>query len=164
MRLPLFIAAALMAAPALADGLQLPDPAPDGAAVMACVTNGGITDEQRLACSEPIFELCRTEAEAAYPDEHWRVIHLHCAQREHNAWDVVLNAAYRDLKPKAEAEGLGDALKTTQRNWIAYRDANCSWKEPILFGNNADLDKPTCLKLMTARRAVELLDDLAYFP
>lgn len=165
MRTALFLTAALMATtPAAADGLQLPAPGPDAAVIQPCAANVDEEDAKRMDCGRPVFEACETATREANPDEHWRVIFRHCLEREHAAWDVLLNDTYRDLAARTKEAGLDADLKAVQRNWIAYRDGKCSWKNPVLFGNNAELDEPSCLKNMTARRTLELMNDLQYFP
>ncbi len=165
MRTALILTAALLTAtPAAADGLQLPPPGPDAAIIQPCAANLETEEAKRMDCGRPVFEACETAAREANPDAHWRTIFRHCLEREHRAWDVLLNDTYRDLTARTKAAGMGGELKAVQRNWIAYRDGKCSWKEPVLFGNNAALDKPNCLKTMTAQRTLDLMSDLDYFP
>jgi uncharacterized protein YecT (DUF1311 family) len=55
-----------------------------------------------------------------------------CLSSAYKAWDRELNAAYKDiiatLSPEAKA-----ALKTAQRNWITYKDAQLKYFDTI-FG------------------------------
>ena len=170
MRTALLLAATLFASPfltattAAADGLQLPAPGPDAAIIKPCAANPDVEDAKRMDCGRPVFEACEVAARDANPDEHWRAIFRHCLEREHRAWDVLLNETYRDLAGRTKEAGLAGDLKAVQRNWIAYRDGKCSWKNPVLFGNNAALDEPSCLKNMTAQRTLDLMNDLQYFP
>jgi len=153
-----------IAGPARADGLQLPDPGPDAAILQACIADRDLPVAQRIACGTEIFGPCRDAANAADPDAHWRVVFRHCLRREAAAWDRVLNDAYEALVPKAEGAGLAARLRTAQRHWIAFRDAACGWNDEVLFGNEAELKAPACLRNRTALRAIELWDEIAYFP
>jgi uncharacterized protein YecT (DUF1311 family) len=57
-----------------------------------------------------------------------------CADKDFAAADRALNAAYRsvltdakkrDVEPPYDAKHFEDALRASQRAWVAYRDADC---------------------------------------
>jgi uncharacterized protein YecT (DUF1311 family) len=76
-----------------------------------------------------------------------------CYGREAAVWDKRLNAAYRAALPKMEKDA-ADNLKTTQRAWIAWRDASC--REPYLVfqGTMAGPIEAWCGMNLTARQAM----------
>lgn len=50
-----------------------------------------------------------------------------CAQQSYRASDAALNKSYAALSQKVSKEGLAK-LKTAQRAWINYRDAQCEFE------------------------------------
>ena len=52
-----------------------------------------------------------------------------CWSMETKLWDGMLNHEYRELNKSSSNRKFKSALKTTQRAWIKYRDADCG-----LFG------------------------------
>jgi uncharacterized protein YecT (DUF1311 family) len=92
-----------------------------------------------------------------------------CLSGEWEWWDARLNAAYKDLMARHEAgdaqiraEGLevarvAEALRETQRAWIAYRDAACDYERAQWAGGTgAGPATAGCLMRMTGVRALEL--------
>lgn len=89
-----------------------------------------------------------------------------CAGKDHEKADKDLNAAYQKLRKQlaerdktadASSKGATDALVTSQRAWVAFRDANCALAgfqarggtmEPMLIAS--------CLADMSSKRAEEL--------
>jgi uncharacterized protein YecT (DUF1311 family) len=69
-----------------------------------------------------------------------------CLARAADKADAALNQAYKDLLAAVRADGkemgqapdtqLGD-LKDAQKQWIAYRDANCTFEDSLAFGGTA---------------------------
>jgi uncharacterized protein YecT (DUF1311 family) len=69
-----------------------------------------------------------------------------CLARAADKADAALNQAYKDLLGAVRADGkdmgqapdaqLGD-LKDAQKQWIAYRDANCTFEDSLAFGGTA---------------------------
>ena len=55
-------------------------------------------------------------------DQYSTAAIANCANEEFNAWDKELNRVYRLLLNRLDAEGQA-SLKTAQRAWIVYRDA-----------------------------------------
>ena len=69
-----------------------------------------------------------------------------CVARAADKADVALNQAYKSLQDKvrAAAKEMGaqpdmqlDDLKNAQKQWIAYRDANCTLEDNLAFGGTA---------------------------
>jgi len=80
---------------------------------------------------------------------------VECIGAEHEAQDAKLNAAYKTLMGTLSADRRKQ-LRTAQRAWIAYRDANCEFYFDPEGGSIARLQANDCMLSMTARRAVEL--------
>jgi uncharacterized protein YecT (DUF1311 family) len=69
-----------------------------------------------------------------------------CLARAADKADAALNQAYKDLLAAVRAAGkemgqapdaqLGD-LKDAQKQWIAYRNANCTFEDSLAFGGTA---------------------------
>lgn len=78
-----------------------------------------------------------------------------CLMAETKIHDTRLNAAYKKLGeqliPTRKKE-----LRTAQRLWIQYRDANCSFYADPEGGTMAVLNASDCLLRETASRAKEL--------
>jgi uncharacterized protein YecT (DUF1311 family) len=71
-------------------------------------------------------------------------------------WDKRMNAAYQKALKDGEAPRQ-EQLRTAQRLWIQFRDANCAY----LFmgeGTVARIDAAECVRNMTEARARELED------
>lgn len=77
-----------------------------------------------------------------------------CLKRQAAHWDERLNAAYKKALAAAELAQRAQ-LRTAQRLWIAYRDANCLYYG-LGAGSIARLDAALCMRDMTERRAKEL--------
>ncbi|WP_413046375.1 lysozyme inhibitor LprI family protein [Pseudomonas phoenicis] len=78
-----------------------------------------------------------------------------CIQTEHEAQDKRLNAAYKQLMGKLDTAQKQN-LRAVQRNWLAYRDANCSFHGSLGGGTLSRVDASMCVKDMTRDRADEL--------
>jgi uncharacterized protein YecT (DUF1311 family) len=69
-----------------------------------------------------------------------------CLARAADKADAALNQAYKDMLGTVRAAGkdmdqapdaqLGD-LKDAQKQWIGYRDANCTFEDSLAFGGTA---------------------------
>jgi uncharacterized protein YecT (DUF1311 family) len=69
-----------------------------------------------------------------------------CVARAADKADAALNQAYKVLQDKIRAAAkdmgqpadtqLGD-LKDSQKQWIAFRDANCTFEDSLAFGGTA---------------------------
>lgn len=84
---------------------------------------------------------------------------MDCIGQETEHQDALLNQRYRLVMAALEEAGKA-ALKDSQRKWIAYRDAECSFAYQAAGGDEggqmAGLEAGHCTMSMTAHRAAEL--------
>ena len=81
-----------------------------------------------------------------------------CADRDYQAADKKLNAVY--AKVSADEEGK-DKLKTAQRAWIVFRDAECTFETAESEGGSIHpLEYSMCLTALTKARTKQLGDYL----
>jgi len=90
------------------------------------------------------------------PDGQTTIGMVACSARERAWWDEMLNHNYATLQDALDAETF-EALRLAQRNWIAFRDTECSfqytyWRE----GTIRSLYGASCQLQMTAERALAL--------
>ena len=78
---------------------------------------------------------------------------VECLNAKAAQWDKRMTVAYQVLMKKAEASQR-DQLRTAQRLWIQYRDANCMYYA-LGDGSISRIDAAECLRSMTAARARE---------
>ncbi|WP_028695968.1 lysozyme inhibitor LprI family protein [Pseudomonas cremoricolorata] len=78
-----------------------------------------------------------------------------CIQSESARQDARLNQAYKQLMGKLAAPKQ-KTLREVQRNWITYRDSNCTFWGRLNDGTISQLDGAMCIKDMTESRAHEL--------
>lgn len=84
-----------------------------------------------------------------------------CLQAETAVWDALLNEQYQArMAALANLDaGLPDQLRTAQRAWIAFRDADCGLAYAIwLDGSMRTVAAASCHLKKTAERALELRD------
>jgi len=134
MRISLAIAftAALGSAIAASGGALAQQPAhtaADAKLIEACLSevertdgNDGTSDTAR-DCVGLVAEACQ----AAAPENQTTIGMTGCMLRETDFWDADLNASYAHLEDRLEPKAF-DALRTAQRNWIAFRDADCTFQ------------------------------------
>jgi uncharacterized protein YecT (DUF1311 family) len=79
-----------------------------------------------------------------------------CIQNEIATWDARLNSAYQTLE-KSVDPSQREPLKTAERQWVVYRDANCKFYG-LQEGTIAALKAAECKRAMTQSRASELED------
>lgn len=98
-----------------------------------------------------------------------------CLDAEREYWDGELNAAYGELRARAQQfdadppiEGLPprpssvDALRDMQRAWIAFRDASCRYEQLQWWGGTGASGAYTgCLMRLTGEQALTLRSYLA---
>jgi uncharacterized protein YecT (DUF1311 family) len=77
-----------------------------------------------------------------------------CVAAKTKVWDQRLNAAYQSLSRRIDA-GQRDPLKTAQRLWIQYRDANRGFYGSQ-EGSIRQVQAAECVRAMTQDRALEL--------
>ncbi len=95
-----------------------------------------------------------------------------CAEQDWQAADADLNRAYQQVMAEMKAmdtalppelQGAETALRSAQRAWITYRDANCTAAGfPMRGGSAEPLLVYGCLRQMTLDRTEELLALIAY--
>ncbi|MCR9087398.1 MAG: lysozyme inhibitor LprI family protein [Rhodobacteraceae bacterium] len=83
-----------------------------------------------------------------------------CAAAANEAADAELNRVYEDIMDGVDpqwplAEEYKDALRTAQRAWIAFRDADCT-RIGVDARGNANLWIQTCYEYQTRKRIEEL--------
>ncbi|MEC7118551.1 MAG: lysozyme inhibitor LprI family protein [Pseudomonadota bacterium] len=80
---------------------------------------------------------------------------IECFSAEHQRQDLLLNKVYQQVM-----SGLSTTRKTqlrnVQRQWMAYRDANCQFYADPEGGSLARIEANACMMQMTAERAAEL--------
>ena len=75
---------------------------------------------------------------------------IQCTMQAYDAWDAALNDVYKKLMPALE-EDEKQALRTAQRQWIAYRDMELEFSG-LLHTNM----QGTMYRVIHASRVVEL--------
>ena len=78
---------------------------------------------------------------------------VECLKAKTAQWDKRLNVAYQKAVQDAQP-AQRDQLRTAQRLWIQYRDANCLYYG-LGEGTIARLDAGECMRSMTEARARE---------
>lgn len=77
-----------------------------------------------------------------------------CVQNLTKQWDKRLNSSYKELMERSETAQQA-SLKSAQRLWIKYRDANCGFYSAG-EGSISQIDAIECLRSMTQARTCEL--------
>ena len=102
----------------------------------------------------PQYETCMDKVDlGALKNSQWAA----CADQELKKVDAVLNTYYRKLQQQLEPEQR-EALKKSQRAWLQYREARCSFEAlgPVAPGGAAS--QSLCMLEMTAQKADYLRD------
>lgn len=97
---------------------------------------------------------------------------IFCADEEYKAADLALNAAYQKAlkaipglasEPPYDARSWEEALRKSQRAWVAFRDAECKDHTPMFWGGgtHTPLAVLGCLTAKTNARTKELNEDFA---
>jgi uncharacterized protein YecT (DUF1311 family) len=79
---------------------------------------------------------------------------VECLKAQTAHWDKRLNAAYKSALDAAQPKQR-EQLRTAQRLWIQYRDANCLYYD-LGEGTIARIEAGDCMRKMTKARALEL--------
>lgn len=74
--------------------------------------------------------------------------------RDMAALDRRLNAAYRSRRASLNTQVAKSALRRSQRDWIASRNATCNFTEPVRIADETDTD---CFIVMTTERIAYLV-------
>jgi uncharacterized protein YecT (DUF1311 family) len=80
---------------------------------------------------------------------------VECLKAKTAQWDKRMNVAYQQALKDAAGDKQREQLRTAQRLWIQYRDANCLYYD-LGEGTIARLDAGECMHSMTQARAREL--------
>ena len=80
---------------------------------------------------------------------------IDCMSAETQLQDARLNKAYKELMASLTTDRK-TSLRTAQRLWIKYRDANCSFYYDPDGGSMARISANDCVMTSTAERAKEL--------
>ncbi|MGO2243390.1 MAG: lysozyme inhibitor LprI family protein [Halomonas sp.] len=81
-----------------------------------------------------------------------------CSAQAYQAADDKLNEAYQELvgQLNSNADAL-EKLRTTQRAWIGFRDAECAFESSAVEGGSAQpMIQNTCLETLTETRTNQL--------
>ena len=79
-----------------------------------------------------------------------------CAREEFSRADTALNVAYAE-RLRASGGKLKETLRTSQRAWIAYRDATCQAEGAVYEGGTMEpLASVTCRARLTDERSAWL--------
>ena len=105
-------------------------------AVLALVSFARAADEAEPSCDGNTFQM------------------VECLKAKTAQWDKRLNAAYQKALGAA-GDKQSEQLRTAQRLWVQYRDANCLYYG-MGEGTIARLDAGECMRSTTEARAKEL--------
>jgi len=79
-----------------------------------------------------------------------------CADKDYQAADKKLNEAYRKAAAQEDAHGR-DLLKQSERAWMTYRDAQCTYQTNASEGGSIQpMEYSECLTEKTKARIKEL--------
>ncbi|MNJ69263.1 hypothetical protein D3C77_655930 [compost metagenome] len=80
-----------------------------------------------------------------------------CAFQDYQRADARLNAAYKKRVATLDKAQL-DRLRTAQRAWITFRDAQCRYEAGVYEGGSmAPLVHSSCLTKLTEQRTKDLV-------
>ncbi|GAA4412829.1 hypothetical protein GCM10011450_24500 [Advenella faeciporci] len=77
-----------------------------------------------------------------------------CVNKQAKKWDTRLNKSYKALMERSDAAQQAP-LKSAQRQWIQYRDANCQFYA-LGDGSISQINAAECLRAMTQERTCEI--------
>ena len=86
---------------------------------------------------------------------------VECVQAKTNTADRPLNAAYKALQARIEANQR-QPLLAAQRLWVQYRNANCAFYG-MRDGSIRQVQGAECIRSMTENRARELANALKLY-
>lgn len=121
--------------------------------------------EAKIDCIGRISEKCQEVEDGGYSTLGMSS----CNNDEYQAWDVLLNEEYKLVMAAFKAQDLDDeiyypelairveSLRTAQRAWIAFRDAECNLAYSIWgSGSMRNIAGTACLLEKTGKRTVDL--------
>ncbi len=77
-----------------------------------------------------------------------------CVNKQAKKWDTRLNKSYKALMERSDAAQQAP-LKSAQRQWIQYRDANCQFYA-LGDGSISQINAAECMRAMTQERTCEI--------
>ncbi|HEX4533433.1 MAG TPA: lysozyme inhibitor LprI family protein [Rhizomicrobium sp.] len=80
-----------------------------------------------------------------------------CAGRDYKKSDAALNAIYKTMMSKYDVAN-GALLKTSEKTWLAYRDAQCDYETNGSVGGTMNPMLVTICKTRMADERVKLLN------
>ncbi|GAB3549952.1 hypothetical protein GCM10027343_32400 [Noviherbaspirillum agri] len=84
-----------------------------------------------------------------------------CALYHYYEKDVELNTTYQTLVSKLKHKSIREDLRTAQRAWVTYRDAECKFNTALWEGGSIrPMENAFCLMRITEERTRQLNDHL----
>ncbi|MEM1286083.1 MAG: lysozyme inhibitor LprI family protein [Pseudomonadota bacterium] len=82
-----------------------------------------------------------------------------CADRDYQAADEELNAAWGELREMRQGQPSWQPILDAQRLWIPFRDAHCDAEAAFYEGGSIQpLIRLSCLAVVTEQRTAQLRD------
>lgn len=163
----LVLSLACLAAPAVAQDLTY-----SFAPVPECLDAAGSDVTARRACIGLAATACMNATEMGSTTVGMGF----CFDNEWHDWDDRLNASYPRLMAQAERHDAemkdwgatvaaqAEALRTMERDWIAFRDSACAFEASLWSGGTGAGPAATaCMMQETALQALRLEEALGYF-
>lgn len=121
------------------------------ATLEACVARYGGAEQTAEACSMELFDACLDTRPGQTTLDR-----SDCMQQGHAIWDAYLNKLWAPMKARAQADGTWGSLLASQRQWIAYRDAECERVYNEYSGGSMRLiATPACQRDLTAQKTMQ---------
>jgi len=135
----------------------LADPVSDAEAIERCLGPAGSMEApDGNACISAIAQPCQQQ-----PGGETTVGIATCLIQERDAWDVLLNRYYKQLRQTGE-EPARTTLRDAQRAWIAWRDADCRFAYEQFIGSSMrQVTGAACQRDRTAERVLHLRNFIA---
>lgn len=144
-----FLLAPLLAASCFV--ASLPAHADDAATIAACLKAEDKGGHDGRDCIGRVADPCLDK-----PGGQSTVGMVTCSERETKVWDALLNTEYKRLLASLSAKAAA-SVKTSERAWIALRDADCVVPYDIFEGGTiAQPIAADCMLSHTAMRAIRL--------
>jgi len=121
-----------------------------GALLLSAGPAGAVDAAEIEARYTPGLELCLDT-----PDGQSTAGTIGCIAAELKIQDAALNAAYRRLTAGMNARQQA-GLRSAQRAWIAYRDADCASRQDWEWGSMSTVAANFCVLRRTVERTIEL--------
>jgi uncharacterized protein YecT (DUF1311 family) len=120
--------------------------------ITTCLIDNPDRASQADACIGQYSEICMSQ-----PGGDTTLGMVECSADEYQAWDVVLNEEYGELRG-ALNDAPASSLQEAQRAWIELRDADCAFSASLYEGGTlAQVVHAGCLMHKTADRALEIM-------